>query len=139
MASIAVASVPPRPSEKGTHIMVAGIVFQMAAIGIFALFFCEFSRRASRERGVLEKKVQIFIGATAFSCLLIVVRSIYRTVELLQGFDGYLITHEEYFVGLNGVLMFLAVTVFNVVHPGWFLPERKEEGEFEHVDLQEEK
>lgn len=142
MASIAVASVPPKGSTTGTHIMVSGIVFQMASIAVFALSFCEFLRRVSKDRGVLERKVKILIGAVTFSCLLIVVRSIYRTVELLQGWSGYLITHEVYFVGLDGVLMLLAVAVFNFVHPGWFLPMRKEEfqsEEFRHNELIEEK
>lgn len=127
MASIAVSSIPPQKSSQGTNIMVAGIVFQMASIFIFTFFLGEFLRRASKDHGILAKKVKILTGATLISCLLIVVRSIYRTVELLQRWNGYLITHEGYFIGLDGVLMFLAVAVFNLAHPGWFMPERKEE------------
>ena len=138
MASIAVSSVPPKKSSTGTHIMVGGIVFQMASIAIFALFFCEFLRRASKDHGILEQKVKILIAAVTFSCLVIVIRSIYRTAELLQGWTGYLITHEGYFIGLDGVLMFLAVAVFNLVHPGSFLPRRKNE-EFATVELKDEK
>jgi hypothetical protein len=57
--------------------------------------------------------------------LCIYVRSIYRTIELLQGWKGYLITHEEYFVALDGAMMVAAVVVFNVVHPGWLLPDQE--------------
>lgn len=55
------------------------------------------------------------------SVLCVYVRSIYRTVELLQGWKGFLITRERYFVALDGAMMVVAVAVFNVLHPGWLL------------------
>lgn len=42
-------------------------------------------------------------------------------MELSQGWEGYLITHEPYFCVLDGALMVLSVVVFNVVHPAWYL------------------
>lgn len=51
---------------------------------------------------------------------MIYVRSIYRTIELLQGWTGFLITHEVYFVVLDGAMMVLAVGIFNLFHPALF-------------------
>ena len=51
--------------------------------------------------------------------LCVVVRSVYRTVELSEGWVGYLITHESYFIGLDGVMMVVAVGVFHFVQPRW--------------------
>lgn len=51
---------------------------------------------------------------------MIYIRSIYRTIELLQGWTGYLITHEIYFIVLDGTMMVLAVGIFNLIHPAWF-------------------
>lgn len=65
--------------------------------------------------------------AMVVSVLCIYIRSIYRTIELLQGWSGYLITHQSYFVALDGAMMVIAVGVFNFVHPGWFLPVNYEE------------
>lgn len=65
------------------------------------------------------------LGAMIFSVLCIYVRSIYRTIELLQGWRGYLITHEKYFIALDGAMMVAAVAVFNIIHPGWLLPDHK--------------
>lgn len=132
MAATAVAAVPPRGSKTGTNIMVGGIVFQMASITVFVGFFAEFLRRVRRERKSLGRKIDVLIGATAFACIMIYMRSIYRTIELLQGWSGYLITHESYFIGLDAVLMLFAVAVFNVIHPGWFLSQSRKD--VEHIE-----
>lgn len=122
-ASEAVAQTPPQSSKSGTDIMVAGIVFQLGSITVFALLFLEFLRRVRREKQRLGTKIVLLIFATALSGLMIYIRSIYRTVELLQGWSGYLITHEGYFIGLDAALMLVAVVAFNFIHPGWFLVE----------------
>jgi hypothetical protein len=49
----------------------------------------------------------------------VVIRSIYRTIELTEGWTGFLIKHESYFIGLDGVMMVIAVGVFNIVQPRW--------------------
>ncbi|OJD31201.1 rta1 domain [Diplodia corticola] len=129
MASVAATANPARDTAPGTNIMVAGIVFQMAAITVFCAFFGVFLKRTAAMRrgkaggggGQSSRRVMILIVATSVSIAFIYVRSIYRTVELLQGWHGYLITREVYFVVLDGAMMACAVVVFNVVHPGWFL------------------
>lgn len=126
MAATAVAANPPKQSKTGTDIMVSGIIFQMASITVFVLFFVEFLRRVRRDRHSISRKVWALVAASTFSCLMIYIRSIYRTVELLQGWSGYLITHESYFIALDASLMLAAVAVFNVIHPGWFIPTQRE-------------
>jgi SNF family Na+-dependent transporter len=49
--------------------------------------------------------------------LLVMVRSIFRVVEYLQGFDGYLLSHEAYLYVFDAVLMFVVMVLFNYVHP----------------------
>lgn len=118
MASIAESADPPKDTTPGTHIMVAGIVFQMASITVFAVLFVLFIVRARSSN--LPRKNYFLLGATAFSTVMIYIRSIYRTIELSQGWRGYLITREPYFIVLDGVMVVLATGVFNVFHPGWF-------------------
>ena len=105
--------------------MVGGIVFQMASITVFVGFFVEFLRRVRSQKKSLGTKINVLIAATAFSCTMIYMRSIYRTIELLQGWTGYLITHEPYFIGLDAVMMLLAVSIFNIIHPGLCLPQSR--------------
>lgn len=112
-------------TAPGTHIMVAGIVFQLASMTLFVGFFIDFLRKA--RAGPPEKRVMIrrTVAAMFFSVVLIYIRSIYRTIELSEGWAGYLITHESYFIGLDGSMMIAAVAVFNLVHPGWELRPKK--------------
>lgn len=66
---------------------------------------------------------------------LILVRSLVRLIEFIQGFDGHILSHEVYLVSFtrsvvgpkqlltarqyifDALLMFAAVVVFNVIHP----------------------
>lgn len=104
--------------------MVAGIVFQLFSITIFVICAADFIRRTMRRRLLqqLTGSVIPLLGAMVLSVLCIYVRSIYRTIELLQGWKGFLITHEKYFIALDGAMMVVAVAVFNLLHPGWLLP-----------------
>ncbi|CEJ56218.1 hypothetical protein PMG11_02435 [Penicillium brasilianum] len=113
-------------TATGTHIMVAGIIFQLFSITIFVFFAADFILRTLRNKLLqsLTGSIVPLLGAMIFSVLCIYVRSIYRTIELLQGWDGFLITHEKYFIALDGAMMVAAVVVFNVIHPGWLLPEQ---------------
>ncbi|KAL4918520.1 RTA1 like protein-domain-containing protein [Aspergillus aurantiobrunneus] len=122
-------------TTPGTNIMVAGIVFQMASITVFVLCAADFVRRTLRRR-LLQSMTGTFVpllAAMIFSVICIYIRSIYRTIELLQGWDGYLITTERFFIALDGAMMTLAVAIFNFLHPGWFLPGARETacGKFE--------
>lgn len=120
-------------TKPGTDTMVAGIVFQLASITVFVYFFFEFLKRV-RSQG-LPRDLKILVLAACFSVVTIYVRSIYRTVELLQGWDGYLITHQIYFVVLDGALMVAAVGVFNIWNPGWLLNSTPKRPESEEMEL----
>jgi hypothetical protein len=71
---------------------------------------------------------------------------IYRSIELVQGWTGYLITHREYHSSsgrtrlthpveiyqnvLDGIPMFIAVAIFNVFNPGYLLPKKAKWGPY---------
>lgn len=115
-------------TTPGTNTMVAGIVFQMAAITAFAFCGIDFLARCRRPqlRAQFTSRMRLLVLVTTFSVVCIYVRSIYRTIELLEGWSGYLITREGFFIGLDGIPMVLAVVVFNLFHPYWFMPREKE-------------
>ena len=109
-------------TKPGTDTMVAGIIFQLASITVFACFFALVLWKArGKLHGTKSNRDFLIIAATGFSITLIYIRSIYRTIELLQGWRGYLITRERYFIALDGTMMLLAVAIFNVVNPGVWL------------------
>ncbi|KAJ5239951.1 hypothetical protein N7468_004570 [Penicillium chermesinum] len=125
---MASAGVDDGNTGTGTDIMVAGIVFQLFSITIFVICAVDFAFRTVRRR-LLQKlsgSVVPLLAAMVLSVMVIYARSIYRTIELVQGWSGYLITHEVYFIALDGAMMVIAVGVFNFLHPGWLLPENVE-------------
>ena len=121
-------------TKPGTNIMIGGILFQMASITVFGALFSYILFRTRNVR--LSKGLRLTIAATAFAVVLIYIRSVYRTMELLQGWKGFLITHEQYFVAFDGSMMAAAVIVFNIINPAWLLvppePTDTEDGLYEY-------
>lgn len=107
---------PPGNTEPGTHIMMAGIIIQLVSMSAFGVLWLIFLWRA---RAVPISRV--LLVETTFSAFCIIVRNFYRAIELSQGWNGYLITHEVYFAVLDGALMALSVVVFNVFFPAKYL------------------
>lgn len=70
----------------------------------------------------VEHKARLLILALGMSTLLVFIRSIYRTIELLDGWHGKIIRNETLFCVLDALCVFLAMAVLNLVNPGWFLP-----------------
>ena len=127
LASKAGGQDPPGNTKPGTHIMMAGIIIQLISMSMFALLYLMYLFRA---RAVGYSKT--LVAATTFVAFLIMVRNFYRSVELSQGWKGYLITHEVYFTVLDGALMAMAVITFNIFYPAKYvsgIPERDERGE----------
>jgi hypothetical protein len=48
---------------------------------------------------------------------LIMVRSLFRVIEYLQGNAGYLLSHEVFLYVFDAALMFVVVVLFNWFHP----------------------
>jgi hypothetical protein len=115
-AASAYAKTPPGDTSTGTHIMVAGIVFQLFAVLIFSFLFGWVIIKALKSHGpdLRERKIIAILVGVSLSVICVIIRSIYRTIELSQGWTGYLITHQSYFIGLDGVMMIIAVGIFNI-------------------------
>ncbi|KAF4448820.1 hypothetical protein F53441_7812 [Fusarium austroafricanum] len=136
LASAAVGKVDGN-TDPGTHTMVAGVIFQLASMSVFVAFAIDFLFRSIKQ-GILKSRKQSAIpilSAMTLSLLCIYVRSIYRTIELSEGWMGYLITHERYFVALDGAMMVIAVAVFNLVHPATFSPQSSVSDTGEWLDI----
>ncbi|KAJ6517097.1 RTA1 like protein-domain-containing protein [Mycena vulgaris] len=136
--------------EHGAHIMLGGIIFQMVTITIYILLASEFflryftdrplggkeaayhSLNTSRGRGKLDRSLRIMIGALIFNTTCLLIRAIYRTLELLDGFEGQIISTERYFNVLDGGMIALAIFTLNFAHPGVYLaPQDKGDSEIE--------
>lgn len=110
-------------TAKGTNIMVGGIAFQLFTMTLFAVFGLDFLRRIRRAEP--PRSIKLVLLAMVVSFAMIYIRSIYRTIELAQGWFGHLITHEGYFIGLDAAVMVVAVGVFNFIDPAVLLPRTR--------------
>ncbi|KAJ6552974.1 RTA1 like protein-domain-containing protein [Mycena capillaripes] len=134
---IAASSHKIKSQQLGGNIMLAGIVFQFIAICVYTACGVDFLRRfaanapvrpmiSSAERGVLDGRLRLMIGAIGFSTLVLFIRSIYRIVELADGWTGRVITTEVYFNVLDGGMVVLAIFTMNIAHPGLLLGSEKQ-------------
>ncbi|KAI5231675.1 hypothetical protein AUEXF2481DRAFT_40780 [Aureobasidium subglaciale EXF-2481] len=121
-AAVAFNAEPPGNTKIGTDIMVAGIDFQLASVIIFSVLFFLFLYRAGVKRSIPafrdDGDMKLLVAVTSLAILLIVMRSIYRTVELAGGWTGRVIETERYFVALDGAPMAALVIAYNILHPG---------------------
>ncbi|SPO27390.1 uncharacterized protein UTRI_10507 [Ustilago trichophora] len=118
----------------GKNVMIAGVTVQVAVTAPFLLLYLDYNIRRLREWASIPKherphrKVEIFTATIGISSLFILIRCIYRIVEMADGWLGYLATTPVYFDLLDGLMILLAIGVFIPIHPGWFLPRNVEKG-----------
>lgn len=111
--------------------MLAGLGFQVFTLALFMLLCGEYAVRVARTSALntshaklrASKKFRGFLAALGLSTACIMVRSVYRVIELAQGWNGALIKDETLFFVLEGVMVTVAVLVFGPLHPGWCFQE----------------
>jgi hypothetical protein len=127
------ASHQQKDPKVGNNIMVAGLAFQVFTLFIFMLLCVDFAIRSRRRfnsvghaafdqneilastRGSWQFKG--FLAALTLATICIFWRSVYRVVELGEGWTGDLIRHQWLFVGFEGVMVIVACLALNVFHP----------------------
>ncbi|KAF4581569.1 hypothetical protein EYR40_009853 [Pleurotus pulmonarius] len=145
MASSAAGS--GRDPSLGGRVMLGGIAFQLVAIAVYAVCALEFYLRylwdrpldsevpkpihgdRDATRGIFTSRLKFMSAGLAFSTLCVFIRSVYRTIELADGWGGRIITTEVYFNVLDGAMIVLAMYTLNVANPGFLLTREKGEGE----------
>ncbi|KAF7552334.1 hypothetical protein G7Z17_g4401 [Cylindrodendrum hubeiense] len=129
----------PHMIDVGTNILVAGLSIQVASLFAFSASSLEFFWRVRKNPDlcnpeftdlVNSKRFKMFLiaifGATA--CLFI--RTLFRSVELSEGFKGELANKEVEFMVLDGVMVILASMLLTVCHPAYGFGKRWNEAGF---------
>lgn len=110
-------------AQIGSHIAVAGVAIQLFGYVMFMLLFLYFSYLQYRDPAPgIEQFKWLMIGVFC-SSMLIILRSVYRVVELAMGFDGVINTTEWVLYAFDGAFVFVAVAILNIFHPGKYLPK----------------
>ncbi|KAK0201384.1 RTA1 like protein-domain-containing protein [Desarmillaria ectypa] len=127
----------------GSDVMLGGIAFQLGVIVFYAILGCEFLLRyrynrpftwrrnqnissttlssPNIERGTIDKGLKYMIRALAFNTVCLIIRAIYRTIELADGWDGKVIHTQAYFNVFDGTMVLLAIYTLNFAHPGYLI------------------
>ncbi|GAB1738096.1 hypothetical protein NU219Hw_g2630t1 [Hortaea werneckii] len=107
--------------NTGESVVVGGLFVQIIFFGLFVISASIFHVRVSRmpTQKCYELpfwKPQMY--ALYAVSIAIFVRSIVRVVEFLQGYSGYIITHEAFLYVFDAVVMWGAMITMNWIHPG---------------------
>ncbi|CAE6432776.1 unnamed protein product, partial [Rhizoctonia solani] len=124
-------------AERGGRIMLAGIVIQLVAVVLYTILGVDFVVRFSLDRPARSKVmseqrkhagwihvprgiVWMLVGLS-IATVFIIIRSIYRTIELTDGWNGTIISTEKWFNWFDGAPIVVAMFAFNLFHPGFLL------------------
>lgn len=111
----------------GDDIIVAGLFIQVVFFGLFVIAAATFHYRLvktnKQSNGVQvplasERPWKKHMAGLYIVSILIFVRSIVRCAEYIEGFTGYIITHEAFLYCFDATAMFFAVVTMNWAHPG---------------------
>jgi hypothetical protein len=115
--------------KLGQNIITIGLGIQVLFFGFFIIVAGIFHYRirlcpTTRSIGLdvpWERQLIILYIASVF----IMVRSVFRIIEYVMGYDGFLLDHEYFLYIFDGVLMFLTMIVFNIWHPSKIISKEK--------------
>ncbi|KAJ5210630.1 hypothetical protein N7491_010436 [Penicillium cf. griseofulvum] len=107
--------------DTGSYLIVGGLFVQIVFFGCFIatalLFHVRIHRKPTQKVLTNRPPFLRHIVALYTTSLLIFVRSIVRVVEFIQGFDGFVISHEVFIYLFDAVLMLAVMLIMNWVHP----------------------
>ncbi|KAJ5681461.1 RTA-like protein [Penicillium maclennaniae] len=110
-----------KPSNTGQNVIVGGLIVQILFFGFFLISTLVFqSRLISHPSAVIaadHTPWRKHMYALHTSSILVLVRSVVRVVEYAQGTDGTLMSNEVFIYVFDGLLMFVLMVIFIVIHP----------------------
>lgn len=114
----------------GQNIIVVGLCIQLLSFGIFLVASIVFYQRIKRTTHLIQQPQgkqtlhwRTLLYALYAASILILIRSIFRIVEYLNGNDGFIQRHEVFAYVFDGVLMFAVMALFNSFHPGLIISD----------------
>ncbi|KAI4093306.1 MAG: hypothetical protein LQ339_007701 [Xanthoria mediterranea] len=123
--------------DTGSNLMLAGIVWQVVTLIVFAALAGDFVLRVSRARSSLtlaasdllkDMKFRLFVVGLVTAYLTITIRCIYRIAELAGGWGNDIMQNEAEFIVLEGVVVVIAVICQTAFHPGYCFPQMRIQG-----------
>lgn len=130
--------------DIGANVVIGGLAIQLLFFGFFVVVSAIFHWRVKKRTGYsnipstrssqnakTKMTWESVMWALYIACLLILVRSIFRVAEFVEGNDGFIMRREYLLYIFDACLMALTGIVLGVCHPGSLLTrqERKRDSE----------
>lgn len=122
-----------RNPATGNNVMLAGLGLQVFGLVLFMALCAEYAFRVWRSpesardiRFVQIRnsvKFKLFLFSLFIATTAVLIRSIFRVIEMAQGWEGELMGNETMFFVLEGVMVAVAVVALTVFHPGYTFAE----------------
>ncbi|KAG4275410.1 hypothetical protein FPRO04_14396 [Fusarium proliferatum] len=115
--------------KMGEKIIIAGLFCQICIFGFFIITAMLFHYRINKaptrvaERGDIPW--QRYLRVLYITSFIILIRSLFRVIEYLQGNDGYLISHEVFLYIFDTILMATVMAIFLVWYVEHLNPQEK--------------
>jgi uncharacterized membrane protein YhaH (DUF805 family) len=107
--------------DLGNNMIVAGLFVQILFFGFFIVVSLVFHVRMLKTplHAVGDSRIPWtrYMKVLYFASTLVMIRSIYRVAEYVQGTDGYLQSKEAFIYVFDATLMFICCLLFNAFHP----------------------
>ncbi|KAI0422681.1 RTA-like protein [Xylaria grammica] len=121
--SVLPASGDPSAIELSKKVVLGGLVAQLGALAVFIFITWLVKRRIKQSpTRIILKDTSInwknHFRAIMLVTLLIIVRSIVRTVEYLQGESGTVMSNEAFIYVFDAAPMWLVMATYLALHPG---------------------
>ncbi|CAE6422644.1 unnamed protein product [Rhizoctonia solani] len=116
----------------GQKLFLTGLALQLASFALFSALYIVFLVRVYKSAPEIwhhnppvpwHRNWKTLAAALALSCVGILIRSVFRTIELSEGFRGHLATTESLFYGLDTYPLFVAVAIYVPFWPGRFITQ----------------
>ncbi|KAM0437896.1 hypothetical protein ACHAPT_002261 [Fusarium lateritium] len=119
----------------GEKIIIAGLLCQICIFGFFIATAMLFHYRLTLEPTPVVESGDIpwlrYLWTLYVTSLIILIRSVFRVVEYLQGNDGYLISHEIFLYIFDTILMAVVMAIFLI----WYVEQLNLKGKRGHRRL----
>ncbi|KAK1527161.1 uncharacterized protein CCOS01_07423 [Colletotrichum costaricense] len=110
----------PSKIQLGENVILVGLFIQLVGFALFIAVTAVFHWRIFQERGQnlryaasWEKFLWVLYGIS----VLVLIRSLFRVIEYIQGYNGYLQTTEVFLYVFDAALIFLVTFLLAVFHP----------------------
>ncbi|KAL6411001.1 parasitic phase-specific protein PSP-1 [Ilyonectria robusta] len=113
--------------QVGVNISLAGLLFQVFTLFCFCALFVDYLTTCKKSLSWVnvDKPMKNFLSFLFLSFFFILMRCVYRIVELHDGYFSHWFRDETLFICLESAIMCLAVTCLTIGHPGPVLGRTK--------------